>query len=773
MATFESRYTSLLQGVSQQIPRLRLPGQLSVQENMLSDAVTGIRRRPGTQYMIDFPTVGDHTEIRAWDTDIAGVRLQVVLDSRVGTVRLMDDTYTLLATLTSSELIAQDVDNIRVATVGEELFILNRETSPQFQPQDSSVLPPGRRGFFYTLAGAYSRKYTITVETGNGSTTVSYTTPNGQNAGDASLATPDYISTKLADAITEAGIGVDVYRTDAFVYLVGPEEVVVSTNTGPAYLIASQASRVRQIGHLPQILPAEADGYIVAVGETRLSQYYRYDAAAVAWQESGDYQSPSSITGMPVSLRRTDGTWEIASDPFEGRLAGDEETNPVPDWSRGLTGMGAFQGRLVLLSGSRVYLSSSKNPRRFFRSTVTSLLANDPIEVGASANSSAAYEYAVPFQKDLLLFSSKYQALIPSNGQAVTPANATVVVTSSLEMDVHAEPAPIGRTLLMATPAGAGYFGATEMIASQFTDAQYVSAPATAHLPAYMPGHCRFMIASSVGAFVLLAPSDDTHALIVHQYSWDGETKAQQAWHKWTFPYPLAAAYFVGEKINLLFVQNGRCVVAVLDPTLVGTGPESIPPYMDLYQSRTVVARGVDVPEWLAAFDPTGYERLVLGRFNDIPLRGSEVGVEARSPQRLMVVRSMPDGEPCTLGFKYTSTLSPTQPMIMDEQGAKIDTQKVTILRYGITTRHSQEYSVLVRDKHTTEDILQDQGALFFSSQELMLGSTPINEESRAVVPARTNADSTELVLQATGIGELNLVGIDYILRTRQKIRRF
>ena len=46
---FDGVIPSLLQGVSQQIPRERLQGQLTTQRNMLSDLVTGIRRRPGLQ----------------------------------------------------------------------------------------------------------------------------------------------------------------------------------------------------------------------------------------------------------------------------------------------------------------------------------------------------------------------------------------------------------------------------------------------------------------------------------------------------------------------------------------------------------------------------------------------------------------------------------------------------------------------------------------------------------------------------------------------------
>jgi hypothetical protein len=46
---FDGSYKSLLAGVSQQVPSARLDGQLSMQENMLSDIVSGLRRRPGVR----------------------------------------------------------------------------------------------------------------------------------------------------------------------------------------------------------------------------------------------------------------------------------------------------------------------------------------------------------------------------------------------------------------------------------------------------------------------------------------------------------------------------------------------------------------------------------------------------------------------------------------------------------------------------------------------------------------------------------------------------
>src|SRR5690554_1553429 len=778
MATFESRYTSLLQGVSQQIPRLRLPGQVCAQENKLSDMVTGVRRRPGAEYLSGFPMPGeDHTTVSAWDTDIGGSRVQVLVGTATGTVTLLGTSGEVLATLSSTYLQAGSVRSVRSATVGDEFFLLNTERTPTLNPVTGGV-PPTRRGSFYVLAGAYSKTYSVTVKTGMGEFTATYTTPSGSGSGDAANTLPTKIATELATALQaqESALGITVYRTDAFVYIqgvAGAATVVVSSNAGTTYMIASAASRVRQDSYLPAILPPEADGYIVAVGETRLSRYFRYDAAGVAWQESGDASSPSGISGMPVAVVKEGASWQIKATPFEGRLAGDDETNPIPEFrERGLTGIGAFQGRLVLLSGSQVFLSSSKNPRRFMRSTVTSLLAEDPIGIGASANSSAPYEYAIPFQKDLLLFSDKYQALIPSNGQAVTPANATVVITSTLSMDMNTAPIPIGRTLLFAAPRSQDFFGVTGMVASQYSDAQYVFHAATDHLPKYMGGHCRFGAASSVSSMVVFGPSGDPNSLIVHEYAWSGEEKVQQSWHTWRFPYPIASAYFSEDSVRLLFVREGRCILAQVSPkqgVLTKEGAER--PLLDLYFPATVEDNHMFFPGELTNFDEDMHSRVKLSLATG-PASGSWAGIEETIPGVIRTVRSVKDAE-VYCGIPYRSVFSPSPVMVMDHNGVKIDSQKVTVLRYGISTQNSTKYQVTVSDKQTTAPYTIDQGTLFYSSVELELGSALRNDESRAVVPARTNADSTTLLMESEGTGDMCVVGIDYVFRTRQKIRRF
>lgn len=792
MSGYEGAYSTILQGVSQQLPKLRLVGQVTAQDNMISDIVTNVRRRPGLAYRASLEMPGeDYTSIRAWETDIAGQRVHVFVGTKTGKLKLVSEDYsTPLMSQDLPYLVGPNAQAIRGTTVGDDFFLMNVIQQPAAGAPVETGIDPNLQGFYYIRSGAFSKNYTIVVTTGDGATaTIAYTTPNGQTAGDAANATPEQIATNMlaVAGVTAAlaALGITAYRSGAFVYFKvtsgTKKDVSVATPSGSSYILASGNSKVRLEADLPQLLPPEAEGYVMAVGEQKSYRYYRYNNARKEWLECGIWGSPGSLTNMPISItyRRTPFEtggpvgWMLNPKPYEGRLAGDAETNPSPLFlsERTPSGLGTFQNRLIVLAGSMVYMSASDNPRRFYRSTVTSLVEKDTIAVGSSANSSAEYEYAVPFQKDLLLFSKKYQALIPSAGQAVTPRTATVLLTSSYSVDTTSEPVPVGRTLLFSAPRSSDYFGFMEMVSSQYTDAQYVANDATAHLPKYMGGNCRFGVASSVASMVMFAPSRDPNSLIVYEYSWDGDTKVQQAWHTWRFRYPIAAAYFSNEVVNIIFIQNGKLLACTMDPRQgVLNFSSTRRPFLDFNTEVTVVDNKVSVPQWLLDFDPDCADSLALSVAYG-PLAGEAIGVRSVTGNELTTVRSFPSGL-ASLGFCYRSLLSPTPPIAQDQNGIKIESAKLTILRFGVSTQNSSEYMVVVTD-NTSEDVeALDQATLRFCSTELELGHARYGVASRAIIPARTDADTTTLSLYTEGTGELNFTGLDYTGRFNTRIRR-
>lgn len=765
--------------MSQQLPRERLPGQVGAQDNMLSDPVTNIRRRPGAQfrYAVEMPDVTADT-VKAWFTDIGGFKVHVLLNTATGSIKVMDEDYTLLEYFPDQPyLVTADASNIRTTTVGDEFFFLNTEEKPAIVPSTTGI-DPKRRGYFYIAAGSFSREYSVTITTSVGNITASYTTPTGTDVGDAALSTPTYIATQLRNSLdavkATAGIA-GVYVLSAYVYVegsVGTTNVSVNSSTGSAYVQVSKASIAPTESSLPAQLPAQADGYIMAVGSVAAPEYFKYTHASTSWIESGNYASPSAITNMPISLTYGDGAWALALDDFEGRLAGDDESNPSHRFiTHGITGIGSYQGRLVLLSGPMVSLSASNNSRRMYRSTVSSILDSDPVEIGSTGNSSASYQYCVPFNKDLVLFSESYQALIPSASTALTPRNAYVVLTSTHEASVRSAPVSLGRTLMYPMRRSEDFYGVMEMVPSQYTDSQYISIDSTQHLPKYFPGDCRFSVSSTVDNMVLFSPTGDPKSLLVHEYSWDADSKVQQAWHRWTFEHDVAAAYFSGAFINVLFAQNDTIIGCSIDPRVgVLTFDAERRPFSDMYVLTDIVDNTITLPTWMTDFDPDMANKLTAA-VGSGALAGDKIGFSVESPSVLRTVRSFPSGA-VALGIPYTSSIAPNPPIIKDQNEVVISSNKLTVLRYMIGTKHSSQYEVTVRDAASASADPTDTATLTWSSTELDINRGRYANESISVVPCRTNAASTTVLISTNGTGELNVISLEYVCKYNQKIRR-
>ena len=780
MAAFESSLKSLLQGVSQQIPRERLDGQVGAQSNMLSDAVTGLRRRPGSLVRYSGAHAGAVSgKVVGWDTDIGGSLLKLLLNTTTGVLTILDASYTVVGSLTSTYLQAADRKNIRTTTVGERMIIANLEKQPALGAANTAI-NTAQAGFFYVVAGAFSKAYTITGVFNGVTKTATYTTPNGSGAGDAALSTPEYITSQLHTQLNTpaiAGLAASAVSGPYAFFRMTSTDMRFTTSMSESYLVTSGNGYLRSSAALPARLPSIADTYVVATTSSRSPVYYQYNDNKQSWLESGAFGTPSTLTNMPIIIRRKvtlDG-WEFDPTPYEGQLAGDTTNNPAPPFiTRGITGMGSFQGRLVLLSGPTASLSGSGRPERWFRSTLVELIDSDPIQVGASANSSAAYQYAVPFQKDLILCSEKYQALIPSGNTALTPKNATVVITSSFESDMTSGPVNLGRTLMYATPRSADFFGVLEMVPSQYTDSQYISQDVTAHIPKYMPGRCSWSVSSSTSNLVLFGCTGDENSCVVHEYMWGDDGKVQQAWHKWTFPYAISDAFFSGSLITFVFVQNGVVVLATVDPRAGAlTASAATRPFLDLYYAGTVTGGQFTLDATLRTFDPALAGKTKLSNAEG-DLAGEQVGasyVAATDAYITTIGDGFPSG-PVYAGVPYTSSVTPSTPQIKDSNGVVISSNKLTIKHFMVGTKNSGEFEASISDGINGLGGTYTHSPLFWSSPELALGYARRAAESTVVIPARTNAATTTLVLSASGTTELNIISLEYMGRYSQKLTR-
>ena len=495
-----------------------------------------------------------------------------------------------------------------------------------------------------------------------------------------------------------------------------------------------------------------------------------------------------------MSLNLVDaGSLEIKTVEFEVRVSGNDLNNPEPVFiTQGITGISTYSGRLVLLSGPRVYLSATRYPVRFMRSSAASVLDDDPIEVAASSTSSASFEHAVQFNKDLVLFSKTYQAVIPAGNQALSPLTAMLVVTSQQPMSTTATPCVVGQTLMFITPmstAYTAYFGVGELVPSEYTNSVYTPQNLTEHLPRYMRGDCNLIVSGGNNNLAVFLSSDEKDAVIVHEYLWQSSQRQLMSWSKWRFRQNVASAHMSEGQLHFILASptssGNEFLVGVIDPRSDATrdteGDTRNFPYLDLYQDIPVVrthdARNpakdritCTLPKFMQDAS-LGTKYLALASTVN-GLYGEPVGIKSISEDGTIVVDPSYSGDTITVGYTYKSFFEPNSPIVFSVSGETkrlLSDSKDTLLRTDLTLQKSGEFLVEVKDDHNQGVMSRTRTALLWSSKELGLGERQINSVTDVIVPCRTNAHTTSIVISTEDTRELNVLGLVYVVKLHQQ----
>lgn len=773
----EGSYTSLLFGVSQQAPQDRLPGQLSAQINMTSDPVAGLRRRAPVQALANLGPYTDLAKVRQYNTDISGVSVSVIVDTGAGTVRVVNDaTGAVLATIPNAYLTSPVASDIRFATVDDAVWICNVDQLPTLAPHpDQSTYPnPAKHGYFYINAGAFSKAFSVTLTNrlDNSTSTFVYTTPNGSDPSHAAQSVPEYIAEQLRAQIATAGtFGLTATRDGAYVHLSGTTaNLTVSSTSGSAYVRTSNAMSIRDAAELPARLPIQGNNVIVATGSGKVKTFYRWDFSRALWTEDASWDALQVITNTPLQLTVSGSTWTLTQPTFERRAAGDADSNPNFKFlTDGITGMCAFQGRLGFLSNEYINLSASNKPLRFFRSTMATLADDDPIEVAAQGSLTAPYEHAVNFNKDLVMFSKRYQGIVPG-GTMVTPRTANIALMTQYDVDTNAAPVAAGRSIFFGAPRSLGFVGIHEMVPSSYADSQYVADDVTSHIPRYIQGPWRFLASSTTSNILVGGIQGEMNTLIVHEYTWSANEKVQHAWHKWTLEWPIVDAYFSGDVLYLLLGVNGSLVLCILDLQRGAgvAGPETA--RLDYFQEVTCTVAGhltlprfvYDMGTDLYAFKTAG-ENAFLGQrvFNATP---GPTTVDVEIPEALV-------GERYTLGFLYESRFAPSPPIIKDPKGVAITTSRAIIQKYAVSLYNSGQFTYALTDQARPTSIGMDTTPQRLFSGNIAAGQ-PMVDSATVIIPARLDMRTVNFEMYTSDYYDMNVLSIEYGFRFNQRHRR-
>lgn len=777
--TFEGVIPSLLQGVSQQITRERQPGQLGEQVNMLSDPVTGIRRRAGAlaQNTLGIYPPSDDALFTAYIERGTDGR-HLLINTQTGAWYLLSKDYQTVVNSGQNNYLIASIGHtsIQTANVAGLTYILNTEKQPVTAVNNAGRRDPTTTGFMRLDSAAFSKRWDIRVEWTGGVATGTQDVASSINATGADADTSNIAQFLLEDILPGVqAAGGNAVRLGPVIFVYGLPNLVVTSSSGTEYATWSNQSRVEEERDLPASMPAEADGTLCKIGSKSSASggtWYKYSYANRAWEEDAAYNSITSITNMPLELAADD---DILERTFEGRLSGDSDNNDDPGFIQNgyITGIASFQGRLVLLSGAYVSMSASGLYTRFYRSTVTSLLDSDRIDISSASALNSVFRSAVQFNRDLLIIGDSMQAVVAGSAN-VTPTNASIAITSEVICDSRVYPIIAGQTMLYPNRRSDSYAGVQEFIPSAYTSSQYVSQDATVHIPKYIPGRIMKMSVSTVTNMAFMLYNGERSNLLVHEYLWGSDAKkVQSAFHKWTLPANILSMHVAPEEVVLfLRAAAGGILVVTIDPRegFISQGAYTSP-YIDLYSTVSVSSRAFTIPTSLRYSTVSADDFSLAYATGDAA--GQSLGIQSISTSSWTgtTVRGVPDGT-YYIGLKYESAFTPTPPMMKDQNGAVVGSGHVRLLRFDVAIKNSGPFTAEVTDTSRDVDTEDTYSGMILNSTELAPGLPFKVSQANIIIPCRTNADSTEVRFSTSDTLEMNVLDITYILRYNQRRRR-
>lgn len=708
MAKVDGSLKSLLQGVSQQPPRDRLPGQCTLQVNMSSDPITGLTRRPATDLVNKLLTSGN---VRGWhdfDTKDGSKFIAAFYDTTVKVFDLNGEERTCTVDADASPYLSTATE-MRFSSVDNDTYVVNRQKVVAMTDEERTYFNREDRQAFViqVLGGQYGREYNVKI---NDVQYAVFKVANGKEPEHIEQTRTKYIANQLytqLQANLPTGWNKSIKDDIIVLWIDNSADYTITVNDdyGNTNIKACGVTVSRQ-EDLPRFAP---HNYVVRVAEKTDAEtdlWFRFIVDGYEddwtsgvelfgqqgyWQETVAPLTPIGIddTTMPhVLVYRSDGTFRFRKVEWAKRSVGTTTSNPDPSFIGGtITDVSSFQGRLVFTSGPNVIMSRTNKERDFWFGSASAQAESDPIDVRSRVEASTM-QAIIQHNRDLVIFSEKGQFIIYGR-TSLTPENAALVLSSAFEAELRAKPVGAGRNVFFATNFGS-YTGIREFFVESGTDIND-SRAVTQHVKKYIEGRVTKIVASSNYDTALIQTDANLGKLYWYQYIWTDTEKVQSSWSELVFPLPIAHTWFDEETVYMV-MRDGtdyyltRMSLDVQDSTGIGYHV-----HLDHRFDVIEVSRQFVLPyAYLRNFN------LVAVQGTDCPTPGMTVPIqiiEYSSEYNGYVVTLKHDmlGGDIVVGGSYKSRYQPTMPMVKDQDQVKVGTGNLTISRFMISLSSTGE----------------------------------------------------------------------------------
>jgi len=266
-------------------------------------------------------------------------------------------------------------------------------------------------------------------------------------------------------------------------------------------------------------------------------------------------------------LKYADGTTPASNVPaganysaykWADRLVGNDETNPFPSFAGlQILDMVFHQNRLGFMAGENIVFSETSEFFNFFRTTTLDILDTDTIDV-ASANPKVGKIFAaIPFNRDLILFTPNSQ-LVLRGGDILTPKSVAIVLASEFEnMARVVRPVPSANAIFFTYPNGK-YVGLRELVPQPALDGAYLANDLTNNVPRLIPATPYHMTATTHDNMAFIMSGTQMYG---YRYFDAGNQRVQSAWFTFTFNNSSTASGDFARPVWAGFIQSDMYIV--------------------------------------------------------------------------------------------------------------------------------------------------------------------------------------------------------------------
>tara|TARA_R110000851_G_scaffold142427_2_gene280981 strand:+ start:2056 stop:4389 length:2334 start_codon:yes stop_codon:yes gene_type:complete len=618
---------SLINGISQQAPSVRLDNQVDDQINMIPD-ISGVLTKRSPVELDDIITQDGsrvYAEEHAMFTmtiDEEQVSIGIKPD---GTVYRFDENFAATtisqAASVKTYLTHTNKDDISSVETSDSFILLNRGTTVALNTAIAESTSTYARSLIWVTSALVDATYIIThVADPVGAADPVRTLVGSHKA--ISTDTPKSIVTKLitgaATNMTTAIPGSKTFHQENNTVIVRNDDLdyfEVECDFGYHINTIAEAhpSNTKTLTD-PTVLPSRVatgiddvatvtgtDNFIVrinpSVNEDLTTYYLKYSDEYLAWVEVADlYIGSIDNTTMPVTITKSGvATITVAHSVFLAPLAGDNLSNPPPTIvGSKIKDMIIYNSRLGFASESTLVFSVIDDYYNLYRTTTSSSLIADVVdlELDSSKLGYKKIDNIFTLDNNIIINTGLTQSVlaIPQN---LDISGAIFASVGAFDLG-NAVPIPIRRSMYF--PIKQGSFSTIKAFTPDVeTGIGYTDNPITKHCEKLIKGT---IIQSVFTNDIFIARTDATPKTLYIQHTYVSEgTLLQNAWHKWTFKYDIKYIYATGEDLKIVFedTDNTQTIYGSLSlvPSEITEDTDTqigYKPYLDYKTTDTVQA---------------------------------------------------------------------------------------------------------------------------------------------------------------------------------------